>query len=272
MKSRGWRRCCPDRFVVWYACERGASLMSQAHFRFYEHLNYFLAVQRRQVEFVYPFDGVRSVKDMIEAAGVPHTEVSLIRANGQPVDFGYYVHDGDQISVYPASPGSGIVSLLPDEACFVADIHLGRLVAHLRMVGFDTLYPDDYRDEHLAQIAADEKRILLTRDAGLLKRKIVARGLYLQTTDPWKQFAEVLHRFDLFTQALANNPRCAACNGHLRIVDKAMIRDRLPDKTREYFDEFRECVVCGKLYWKGSHFQRITTFLKQADAQERGRT
>jgi uncharacterized protein with PIN domain len=195
--------------------------------------------------------------------------VTLILANDQPVDFGYYVRDGDKIGVYPASLSPTPGTLLPEDARFVADIHLGRLVAHLRMAGFDTLYPDDYRDENLAQVAADEKRILLTRDAGLLKRKIVARGLYLQATDPWKQFAEVLQRFDLFEQASSNSPRCAACNGNLRIVDKATISDRLPDKTRDYYDEFRECATCGKLYWKGSHFQRIEAFLERRDGQKR---
>jgi len=131
------------------------------------------------------------------------------------------------------------------------------------MAGFDTLYPDDYRDEYLAQLAADEKRILLTRDAGLLKRKIVEHGLYVQATDPWKQFTEVLHRFNLLEQALANNPRCGACNGLLRVVDKVEVGGRLPEKTRNYYDEFRECIACGKLYWKGSHFQRIESFLKR---------
>ena len=175
--------------------------MPDTTFRVYSYLNRFLAPERRDHSFIYPFEGVRSVKDMIEAAGIPHTEIHLIMVNGHPVPFTYHVQAGDQIDVYPAAITDG-VPVITTDARFVADIHLGQLVAYLRMIGFDTLYPEDYRDEHLAQIAADESRILLTRDAGMLKRKIVARGYYVHATDPWQQLLEVLHRFELVSQAL----------------------------------------------------------------------
>jgi hypothetical protein len=71
-------------------------------FRFYAELNDFLPAARRGLSFPVPFEMPAAVKDLIEAAGVPHTEVDLILANGQSVDFGYQVRDGDRISVYPA--------------------------------------------------------------------------------------------------------------------------------------------------------------------------
>ncbi|MEO8396303.1 MAG: Mut7-C RNAse domain-containing protein, partial [Chloroflexota bacterium] len=149
--------------------------MPIAQIRFYAHLNDFIAPKRRQITFDHAFDGAPSVKDMIESLGVPHTEVDLIVANGAPVDFDYHVLEGDLISVYPVFEQVDLpreLSVQPDapsEARFVCDVHLGRLAAYLRMIGFDTLFPEDYRDEELARISSEEDRILLSRDRGLLK-------------------------------------------------------------------------------------------------------
>ena len=240
--------------------------MAAASLRFYAHLNEFLAYKRRQIGFRHPFDGSPSIKDMIESLGVPHTEVALILVNSQPVDFNYHVLDGDWISVYPifehlALPES--LTLQPEkaeEARFVADVHLGRLAAYLRMIGFDTLYPDDYRDEELARISSQEDRILLTRDRGLLKRRIVRRGYSVRATDPWQQLAEVIKRFDLY-DAIAGFCRCVSCNGVLEAVDKAEIADQLPAKTADYYDEFRRCQNCRKIYWRGSHYEQMDRFI-----------
>ncbi len=238
--------------------------MDKARFRFYADLNRFLPAFWRQRAFLYPFTAPRSVKDMIEAAGVPHTEVALILVNGQPVDFAYHVQDGDRVSIYPSFRSIDISPLLgpgaDPPARFVADIHLGRLVAYLRMLGFDTLYPDDYRDEELARISGEEDRILLTRDRGLLKRSQVTHGYYVRQTDPWEQLAEVLARFDLRSQ-IALVHRCTGCNGLLREVDKDAIADQLQPKTRQHYDSFWRCAGCGKIYWKGSHFRQMEQFL-----------
>jgi uncharacterized protein len=242
--------------------------MPTAQFRFYAHLNDFIAHKRRQVTFAHSFDGAPSIKDMIESLGVPHTEVDLILVNGTPVDFNYHVLDGDQISVYPVFEHLDLpheLSVQPDdphEARFVCDVHLGRLAAYLRMIGFDTLFPEDYRDEELARISSEEDRILLTRDRGLLKRSIVKRGYSVRATDPWQQLEEIIRRFDLY-DAIATFRRCASCNGVLESVDKADILDQLPQKTAEYYDEFRRCRGCGKIFWRGSHYEQIDQFVEQ---------
>jgi len=111
---------------------------------------------------------------------VPHVEVDLILVNGQSVDFGYRVQDGDRISVYPVFEAfdiAGLTRLRPEplrDPRFVLDVHLGRLTAYLRMLGFDTLYQNQWADERLAEISQIEHRILLTRDVGLLKRGSVS--------------------------------------------------------------------------------------------------
>ena len=152
--------------------------MREAVFRFHDELNDFLPTERRDTEFPHSFLLPASIKDVIEAFGVPHTEVELILVNGVPVDFSYLVQDADRVSVYPASaslPVTSVVQLRPQlqvfgSVGFVLDTHLGRVATYLRMLGFDVLYQNRCDDEELAHISAAEHRILLTRDRGLLKR------------------------------------------------------------------------------------------------------
>ena len=156
--------------------------MRQVYFRFYAELNELLPPTKRGSCFVHGFDTATSVKDGIEALGVPHTEIGLILINGEPVDFSCPLNDGDRISVCPIFRSLDINLLMrvrPEfkgERCFVLDNHLGKLAAYLRMLGFDSLYRNDYRDEELARISANQQRTLLTRDRGLLKRSIVIHG------------------------------------------------------------------------------------------------
>jgi len=242
--------------------------MYAAKFRFYAELNDFLPQEKRQRTFTHVFELSASVKDMIEALGVPHTEIDLILANGQSVDFSYLVHDGDHISVYPVFESLDItplVRLRPQplrETRFVLDVHLGRLATYLRMLGFDTLYRNDYTDAELAHISSSESRILLTRDRGLLKRSIVTHGYCLRTTNPREQLVEVVRRFDLFT-SIKPFQRCLRCNGLLQPVDKAAIIDRLQPQTRRHYHEFRRCQTCDHIYWKGSHYERMQRFIER---------
>ncbi len=247
--------------------------MSQAHFRFYAELNDFVASENRYLTFAHRFEGRVSVKDMIEALGVPHTEVDLILVNSQSVDFSYLVQDGDRISVYPMFESLDLTPLLCvrprplRETRFVLDIHLGKLAAYLRMLGFDTLYRNDYRDEDLAGISSNQGRILLTRDRGLLKRSRVTHGYCIRQTDPREQVVEVLQRFDLHA-VIRPFERCLRCNGLLKVISKEAIGSRLPSKTRQYYDEFHFCEDCDRVYWKGSHYQRMQQFIDRALQQQ----
>ena len=241
--------------------------MQQAYFRFYAELNDFLPVNKRQRTFSHPFTLSGSVKDMIEALGVPHTEVDLILANGHSVDFSYLVQADDRISVYPVFESIDITPALrvrPEplrESRFVLDVHLGQLAVYLRMLGFDTLYRNDYPDEELALVSSQEGRILLTRDRGLLKRSIVTHGYCLRTTNPRQQLVEVLRRFDLFG-AVHPFQRCLHCNSLLQSVAKAQISHRLPPQTRRDHDFFRLCPKCDRIYWRGSHYKRMLRFVE----------
>lgn len=230
--------------------------------RFYEELNDFLPPERRKSEFSQRLGSSRSVKDLIESLGVPHTEVDLIVVNGTSVDFSYRVRNGDRISVYPVFEALDITPLTrlrPHPlrlTRFVLDAHLGRLAAYLRMLGFDSLYRNDYTDPVLARISADDHRILLTRDRRLLMHKRVTHGYFVRAAQPQAQLVEVVGRFDLF-DAFSSFTRCMHCNGLIARVPKEDIVEHLLPRTRAFYDEFWRCHDCGKLYWKGSHYLRM---------------
>lgn len=238
--------------------------MKQAFVRFYAQLNDFLPPEKRMRTTAYHFDVSGSVKDMIESLGVPHAEADLILANGQPVGFTYQVQGGDRISVYPAYRTldiSPLAHLQPQlELCFVADTHLGRLAAYLRMLGFDTLYRNDYGDEELAQLAS-EKRTLLTRDLELLMRTVVTRGYFVRAIEPRIQLAEVVQRFGLI-RAITPFCRCVHCNAMLQPVKKELVSNRLLPETKQHFDEFYLCPACERIYWKGSHYRRMQKLIE----------
>jgi hypothetical protein len=242
--------------------------MPQVYFRFYAELNDLLPADKRQVTFPQPFKDRVTVKHLIESLGVPHAEVDLILVDGRSVDFDHIVAEGEQISVYPVFETLDIAEvshLRPQplrESRFVLDTHLGQLAGYLRLLGFDTLYRNDYDDPELAHISQAEGRILLTNDRWLLKRKIVTHGYVVRETDPDKQLVEVVDRFDLRGQ-FQPFKRCLRCNGLIEPVDKAAVVDQLPANTRRYYEEFRRCASCGQVYWMGSHYRRMVGFLEQ---------
>lgn len=241
--------------------------MAVAYFHFYGELNLFIPRHKRQTKITYPFAERASIKDMIESLGVPHTEVDCIEVNSESVNFGYIVQDGDNIKIYPISarnfikPKIELRSKLLSGIRFVLDIHLGKLATSLRLLGFDTLYRNDYKDEELAIISHNESRVLLTRDKGLLMRSLVIYGYYVRNTNPQQQIIEVLRRFDLFN-AVSPFQRCLRCNGILEVIAKETIVDQLPETVQLQIDEFHRCQNCRQIYWKGSHYERLNNFVQ----------
>lgn len=246
-----------------------------AQVRFYASLNDFLPNNRRQRTFRHEFNGNPSVKDTIEAIGIPHPEVELILVNGESVGFDYHLKNHDRVSVFPTFKSfdtTPLGRLRPEslgEARFVLDTHLGRLAGYLRMFGFDSLYDNAYADERLAQIASEEGRILLTKDRGLLKRNAITYGYCVRSINPRDKLVEVMRRFDLLPSVVPFR-RCIRCNDLLEEVDKGNIINKLQRQVRDSYDEFRQCRGCGQIYWKGSHFERMERFLDWVLKQVRG--
>ncbi len=237
--------------------------------RFYEELNVFLKPVNRKVRFDYSFWGTPSVKDIIESLGVPHTEVDLILVNNKSVNFDYLVYNGEDIAVYPVFESFDIRNIqhlrpLPlRETKFILDVHLGKLAKLLRFCGFDTYYKNTLTDDEIITISINEKRTILTRDVGILKNSKVDRGYFIRNTKAENQLLEVIKRFDL-KNSLNPFSRCSICNSLLIPVEKKTIIAELPPKVVEYYNEFCKCEQCNKIYWRGSHFQKLNSVIKRA--------
>jgi uncharacterized protein with PIN domain len=235
-------------------------------FRFYEELNDFLAPTRRGREFAHAVAPTATVKHAIEALGVPHTEVELVLVNGESVGFERLLAEGDRVAVYPTFEAFDVGSLVRvrehplRETRFIADAHLGALARLLRMMGFDTLYDSARRDDEIARVALAQRRIVLTRDRDLLKRRDITHGCYVHAQHGKPQLREIVERLDLRASARPFT-RCLACNAPLRAVDKAAVEARLPPLVRERHDRFALCEGCARVYWEGQHWRRMRAIL-----------
>jgi uncharacterized protein with PIN domain len=241
--------------------------MALANFRFYGELNDFLPPGKRRGAFDCVCARGATVKHAIEALGVPHTEVELILVNGESVDFSRVVHEGDRVSVYPVCESLDVTPVLRVRAeplrrtRFIADAHLGALSKYLRMLGFDTLYDNGYTDEQIARVAADEQRIVLTRDRALLMRKLISRACYVRAVRPRQQLQEIVSRLDLYG-AIKPFSRCLRCNRALEPVVKEALGERLPPASAAVHRRFWACSQCDRVYWEGSHWRRMNQVIR----------
>jgi uncharacterized protein with PIN domain len=232
----------------------------KATFTFLAELNDFLPHATRNAIFSLEFAPHQSLKHLIESLGIPHTNFGRVLVNGQEINVNQRLHEADQVTVYPAD------DLLPGGARFILDNHLGKLAIYLRILGFDSLYRNDYQDAELARIAIEEERVLLTRDRRLLMRKAIRLGYCIHQTDSRQQVVEVLHRFKLREQVKPFQ-RCLRCNSPLVPVSKEEIIERLEPLTKKYYEEFHICPSCKQIYWKGSHYGRMLEMIDELATQ-----
>jgi uncharacterized protein len=239
--------------------------MVNAHFHFHRELNDFLARPQRGRTFACACPDAASTKHMIEALGVPHTEVEAIARNGRAAGFDAQIADDDLIEVYPvhhAPPGLRGAALLlrpplrADDLRFIADAHLGGLAQLLRLAGFDTCYDNNFADDEIERLAQVQSRIVLTRDRELLKRRTLLRGCYVRALQPDEQFREIADRLDLAPHVRAFR-LCLMCNAPLHPIPLADLGDRVPDGVRERHSRFVTCDVCRRVFWEGSHWRRM---------------
>ncbi|WP_432110533.1 Mut7-C RNAse domain-containing protein [Streptomyces sp. AA1529] len=201
-----------------------------------------------------PYDGAASLGHVVQSLGVPLTEVSALRADGEPVPAVHRPPDGARIELSPVPRPQPLPPSAPSPPRFVLDVHLGALARRLRLLGVDTAYRNDAADPELVEQAAGEHRILLTQDRGLLLRRALWLGAYVRGSRPDEQLTDVLDRF---APPLAPWTRCPACNGMLAPVPKEEIAGQLPPGTRRTYDTFTRCTACGQLYWPGAHHPRL---------------
>ncbi len=230
--------------------------------RCYAELNDFIRESRRQKAFILSLKTSLTVAEVIELLGIPLAEVDLVLVNSEPAERRYRVRNGDRMSLYPAFEVLDIGSLKTiqqeplRETRFIVDAHLGKLARYLRMLGFDTLYRNDFEDQEIIRIAREEHRIILTRDKLLLKAPLVTHGYYVRTTNKHEQLIEVVHKFDLYSR-FRSFTRCMTCNTPLEPKSREEIRSLVGAETLQCFREFYYCPACQKVFWKGSHFERM---------------
>ena len=149
---------------------------------------------------------------------------------------------------------------------FIADGMLGKLTRWLRMLGQDVKYSKSLYDEQLIKTAKTENRVLLTRDLKLyqLARKRGVDTTLVKGATEAEKLAGLARRFDFRLEIDVAVSRCPKCNTPIRPVSKGEIVDRIPEATSTYYDEFWECLGCGQIYWRGSHWKRIEKTLKEA--------
>jgi len=247
-----------------------------AEFRFYGELNDFLPAEQKQVGFHSAFYGKPSVKDTIQAMGVPHTAIDLILVDGRPVGFSHCLRGGERVAVYPVFERldiSPLAHLRPQALrCtrFILDVHLGKLARYLRMLGFDTAYQPHCDDVTIIDLSLQQQRIILTRDLGILKQNRVTHGYWLRHTEPWEQLLEVMLALDLFSQAQPFT-RCMECNGPIDHVDKTAITGRIDADILQRFEAFWQCRGCMKIYWRGSHYEHMLRQVEKFKEESRRR-
>ena len=246
--------------------------MKKVAIKFFGSLDYFLPGQKRGKEFELSFYGRRSIKDVIESLGIPHTEVGIMLVNKMSVDFSHILESEDIIFVYPQT-GSHLVSDNPEDRtnkdekiAFLGDLHLGKLVKSMRLLGLDVEFAGGRSDRELAEISEKKGKILLTRDRQLLMRRNVTSGFFVRSVNVKYQVKDVLEYFKL-KKICKPFSRCIPCNGLLKQIQKKenqfenIVRG-IPPKVLAWCNEFHLCNECGKIYWPGSHFKRLKALVE----------
>jgi uncharacterized protein with PIN domain len=137
---------------------------------------------------------------------------------------------------------------------FVADAMLGTLAKWLRILGYDTLYDPALDDYQLMRLARAEGRVLLTRDRELAGRRGV-HALLIESEDLDGQIRQVMAGLDL--EPDRSFSRCPVCNEPLQPLDREAARARVPAYVAQTHQTFKICPGCQRVYWRGSHWQRM---------------
>lgn len=234
--------------------------------RVYAQLNDFLPLERRQRAFQASFKTPTTVQEIILALGIPLAEVNLVLVNNERTPLSHFPKEHDRIAIYPEfalldiPPNANKSSI--SETRFILDAHLGKLAKYLRMLGFDTLYSNHFKDNEIISLAETSHHIILTRDKSLLTSSKIKRGCYVRAIHPHEQLKEIVRRFDL-TKQFKSFTRCMTCNAPLSKVDKNSILSKIPTEVASVFNDFYYCRTCDKVFWKGSHFRRMEQYIRE---------
>ncbi|AQU67142.1 Mut7-C RNAse domain-containing protein [Streptomyces niveus] len=231
----------------------------EIHLTFDSELHVFVPAGRRGGRTAVTTDGSSTLGHVVESLGVPLTEAGQLLVDGSPVDRSHIPSAGESVEVRAVArpqrvPGAPLRFLL--------DVHLGTLARRLRLLGVDAAYEsEDIGDPALAALSAKERRVMLSRDRGLLRRREIWAGAYIYSDRTDDQLRDVLGRF---APVLAPWTRCTACNGPLGAADKDSVEGLLEQGTQRTYDVFAQCTACGRVYWRGAHHARLAAIVDEA--------
>lgn len=236
--------------------------------RLYEELNEPLPRQKRKAPFTHTVSADTPVGVLLDDLGVAADKVEIILVNGESADLGHRLRDGDHVSIYPVFESFDISEQLRmrdhplRDPRFVLDAHLGKLATYMRMLGFDTLYKNDYTDPRLMALSRNKGRILLSKDRRLVHKSGLTRAYEVRALRPREQLTEVMERFDLYRLARPFE-RCMVCNTPLETAHKSDVAGRVPPQVWREHDAFRVCPDCHRAYWSGGHHRRMQAFIRE---------
>ncbi len=239
----------------------------QVHLRFYEELNRYLPKEKRKRQFDYHITKAVTIQEVLNDLGVPSSEIDLLLVNGESAGLDFVLHGNEHVSVYPRFERFNINDLTKirekplRELKFICDSHLGKLSKYLRMLGFDTLFANQNSIDQIIELSLSQNRIILSRNHRLVKHRLVTRSLWVRSFDPLEQIRDVVFQLDL-QNSISPLTRCIVCNGRLEKIGKDKIQNRLEEETANNFNDFYICRQCGKIYWKGSHYNNMLTLIE----------
>ena len=149
-----------------------------------------------------------------------------------------------------------------NEPTFFVDAMLGNIARKLRLLGYDSQYFSDIDDKKLIDSA--KERIIISKDAGLIKnaQKLGIRSVYITKDDEVEQFFEILNTVKLKRiQINGDTARCPKCNSLTELVDKDVIKEKIPQGVFKSNDMFWRCKCCNQIYWEGTHIKNLQEFV-----------
>lgn len=234
----------------------------EIHIEFAPELGVFLPPARRRGRTAVVTDGFSSLGHVVESLGVPLTEVGELLVDGHRAAVAHVPAAGESVQVGAVDRPQHIDGA---PLRFLLDVHLGTLARRLRLLGVDTAYEStDIGDPALAGRSAAERRVMLSRDRGLLRRRELWAGAYVYSDRPEAQLRDVLTRF---APELRPWTRCTACNGLLRDARKDEVAALLESGTQRTYDVFAQCAQCRQVYWRGAHHDRLERIVDEAVAE-----
>jgi len=159
------------------------------------------------------------------------------------------------------------------EIRFIVDNNVGKLARWLRLIGYDTVLLKQKDDAQMIKIASGENRVVLTKDAEFMKRRLVKNGslktVHIEQDEPEAQVQELVQALSL-DYDFKPFSRCLECNGALVARDREDVKGLIPDRVSQSQTQFTQCPACQRIYWPGTHWQAMGRKLKDLRGEAGG--